>query len=163
MGKCFAKPVIGDVGRQFIPPPVSKLSMTSNEVRKVVREYVGDAHAIIWDAIYDTIEKEDVQRFLSTNINTEYIIERSDCDDFSIHLCSRFREHAYNMNTVGEKKGGPLFGIMTGDLRFKETDPPRYHAVCFFIDSEKKFYIVDGMYNEIVNLAPSMKVGEIIV
>ena len=156
--KCSGR-VAGDVIRPFLSPPTSKLALTSEEVYDLLKDKTEFAQIILWDNIYDTIEVEDVEKLLLANINTDYIIERSDCDDFSIHLCSRFREHAYNMNG----NGGPLFGILTGNLKVKEDDPARPHAVCFFIDSKRELYIVDGMYNQISQLTPSMVVSTILV
>ena len=157
-GKCI-KSKAGDAIRPFIPPPVSKLSLSSSEVHDLLSKVTKCPQIILWDSKYDTIEKEDVQAFLISNINTDYIVDRSDCDDFSIHLCSRFREHAYRMNGTG----GPLFGILTGDLRLTAENPSRPHAVCFFIDSQKQFHIVDGMWNSIHALEASMTVWTVVL
>lgn len=159
MGLSCTKASLGDAIRPVLRPPVSKLSLNTREVLNILSEATKCHQIFLWDSKYDTIELDDVQRFLVSNINTKYKSDRSDCDDFSIHLCSRFREFAYNMNG----SGGPLFGIMTGDLRLKDNDPPRSHAVCFFIDSKKKVWIVDGMWNEIHEIVPSMTFWTIIV
>lgn len=163
MGAACTKPVVGDLIRPFIPPPVSKLNLDGGEVNRIISEQTKTDNIILWDSHYDTIEYGDVKKFLLSNINATYVVDRCDCDDFSVHLTSRFREHAYGMTSSTGLKGGPLFGILTGDLKLKAGDADRPHAVCFFIDSQKQLYIVDGMYNDILTLTPSMTVWNVIV
>ncbi len=146
MGNCCRKSVAGDLIRPFIAPPSVKKTFTSGELYDILYTETKCDQIIMWDEQYDTVEVDDVKRFLRSNINNDYKVDAYDCDDFSISLCARVREWAWNR---AGKKGGLAFGILTGDLRFKETDPERPHAVCFFIDSVGKFHIVDGMYNHI--------------
>lgn len=138
MGQCIQKGMKA--------PVLGTEVLSADDVNTILRGYVGnDATIINWDGDYQTIESEDVKNFVKYNANLQYIINRYDCDDFSISLCARVREWVHD----APGSSGVCFGILTGDLRFKPEDPLRAHAVCFFIDSQKKLWICDGMWNDV--------------
>jgi hypothetical protein len=160
MGAGCRKSIAGDMLRPFIAPPSVKKTFTINEIYDILYSATKCIQIIMWDECYDAVDVDDIKRFLPSNINNDYKLDAYDCDDFSISLCARARDWAWNRNG---KKGGLAFGIITGDLRFKATDPGRPHAACFFIDSDKKLHIVDGMYNHIHELPEAASVWTIII
>lgn len=162
MGNCLKvkKPIIGNIIAEFIPPPSSSTKLTNNEVFEIIQKNTKCNQIIMWDGAYSSIEMEDVKRFLISNINQNYVSELYDCDNFSLSLCARIHE----WNSKGKKSGNGLaFGILTGDLRLKESDPIRPHAVCFFIDKNKNLFLTDGMYNSVLEFEPWMTCWTVIV
>jgi len=142
-----------------LPPPTSKKSFDISEVYLLLKDLTKCDNIILYDESYDSIELEDVKRFCTYNTNLKYKPRRFDCDDQSFSFMTRFREWAYDMN--GDN--GILCGFIAGDIKLKESDPSRPHGVCFFIDSEKRLYIVDAMYNEIYDYQTFMSCWSIIL
>lgn len=154
------KPLAGDFLRAVIPPPVVKKTFTNPEIYDIIWSYTKCENIILWDEQYDSIEEEDIKRFLISNINHEYVPESYDCEDHAISLCARLREWAYKR---ANRKGGLLTGLLAGNLKFNEKDDIRAHAVCFFIDSSGKLKLVDGTVNEIQDFGKYMTAWTVIV
>jgi len=152
MGQCAQK--------YMAPPTLGTQQLSPSDIQNVIQKNVGSgATVILWDSVYQTIEQPDVQNFIKYNTNLKYILDRYDCDDFSISLCARVREWIHD----APGSAGVCFGILTGDLRLKPEDPSRPHAVCFFIDSKLQFWIADGMWNSIYLIPPSFTVWQVIL
>jgi len=159
MGNCI-KPLAGDLIRPLIAPPTINKSFNSSEVYNIIKQATKCDTIILYDSVYDAIDTADVKRFLISNINNDYVADAYDCDNFTFAIVARVHNWAYKRKN---RSGGLCFGILAGDLRLQETDPERPHAVGFFIDSNKKLCVVDGMYNEILELQPWMRVWNVIV
>lgn len=152
MGQCAQK--------YMAPPTLGTQQLDTSTVQDAIRKHVGDnANIILWDSVYQTIEQSDVQNFIRYNTNLKYILDRYDCDDFSISLCARVREWVHDAPGTA----GVCFGILTGDLRKKPDDPARPHAVCFFLDSQLQLWIADGMWNDIYLMPNSFTVWQVIL
>lgn len=152
MGQCAQK--------AMAPPILGTQQLDPGVVQTAITKRVGnDVNIILWDSVYQTIEQPDVQNFIKYNANLTYILNRYDCDDFSISLCARVREWVHDAPGTA----GVCFGIMTGDLRLKANDPARPHAVCFFIDSKLQLWIADGMWNSIYLMPDSFTVSQVIL
>lgn len=95
---------------------------------------------------------------LSCTFLTKYVLEGNDCDDFAYIFLGRAREYYARMKKVE----GICFGYLDGDIRLKKEDPPRYHAVNWFIDEKKRFMIYDPMWNEIYEYKDHMTIWSII-
>ena len=144
MGNCCIKTMLA--------PPVSKKSFVSSEIYDLLYNATKCTNILLYDESYDSIELEDAKRFCTYNTNMPYKSRRFDCDDTSLVFLTRFREWCYSMNG----QDGVLIGFIAGDMKIKATDNERPHAVCFFIDSSKRIYIIDAMYNEIYEYQPYM-------
>lgn len=152
MGQCAQK--------AMAPPTLGIQQLDYGTVQTVIKKRVSDnATIIMWDSVYQTIESTDIQNFIHYNANLKYILDRYDCDDFSISLCARVREWVHDAPGTA----GVCFGIMTGDLRQKPEDPSRPHAVCFFIDSQLQVWIAEGMWNDVYLMPDSFQVWQIIL
>lgn len=145
----------------YVAPPKAKNTkqLSFGEVYNIVKTKTKCDQIILWDTVYSTINDEDVKTFLKFNINDPYVAEKHDCDDFSFILCGRFREYMFKSKITG----GPIFGILAGNLKKSASDPDRGHAVCFYINENLEFKIVDGMYNSIEEVFPSMDIWTVIV
>jgi len=151
---------MGQCAQKAMAPPTLGQQLDPSVVQVTIQKRVGDnANIIMWDSVYQTIEPADVQNFIRYNANLKYILDRYDCDDFSISLCARVREWVHDAPGTG----GVCFGIMTGDLRKKPEDPARPHAVCFFIDSQLQVWIAEGMWNDVYLMPDSFQVWQIIL
>ena len=152
MGQCAQK--------AMAPPVLGDKELDPGMVETAIRKYVGnDPTIIMWDSVYQTMEHTDVQNFIKYNANLKYILNRYDCDDFSISLCARVREWVHDAPGTA----GVCFGIMTGDLRRKPEDPARPHATCFFLDSQLQVWIAEGMWNDVYLMPESFQVWQIIM
>lgn len=152
MGQCAQK--------MMAPPILGEKQLNGGEVYAALRNQIGnDATIIMWDSVYQTIESQDVQSFIKYNANLKYILNRYDCDDFSVSLCARVREWVHDAPGTA----GVCFGIMTGDLRLKPEDPLRAHAVCFFLDSNMQVWIAEGMWNDVYLMPKSFTVWQVIL
>lgn len=159
MGNCL-KSTVGDAIRPFISPPVILKTFSAADINQVIKEQTKCDTIIMYDNEYDAIEVNDVKRFLKSNINNDYRVEANDCDDAGIIVTGRIRGWAYNRKN---RNGGLCFGLLSGNLKIKDSDPDRPHAVGFFIDSDKKIHICDGLWNEIYDITPSMEIWNVIV
>ena len=151
MGNCCIKTMLA--------PPVSKKSFTGSEIYDILYNATKCTNILLYDEAYDSIELEDAQRFCTYNTNYPYKSRRFDCDDIGFAFMARFREWCYSMNGTD----GVLIGFIAGNMKIKQTDNDRPHAVCFFIDSSKHIYIIDAMYNEIYEYQPYMVCWSIIM
>ena len=150
---------MGNACYKVLEPPTIKKSLDSSEVYNIIKNATGCQTILLMDSKYDCIEIEDVKRFLQFNTNKKYRINRYDCDDFSFSLIARFREWAYDANS----ENGLLFGLITGNLIALPTDDPRPHATGFFIGSDEKLYICDGMWNSIMEYKPYMGIWSVVL
>lgn len=145
--------------KTFIQPPKEGMTMTDNEVLEILKKVTKCENIILYDSIYSTIERDEVVQYLRLNVNYGYVKEKYDCDNYSNSLMTRIHEWAY----PADNKGGLLFGILNGDLRLEANADSRPHSVCFFIDHNKEFFIVDGMYNHLLKFEEFMTAWSIIV
>lgn len=159
MGNCL-KSTAGDAIRPFISPPTILKSFSGAEVYQVIKEQTKCDVIITYDSEYDAIEVDDVKRFLKSNINNDYSVDSFDCDDSGVITAGRIRDWAYNRKN---RKGGLCFGIIAGNLKLKEDAPSKPHACGFFIDSNKKMWLCEGLYNEIQEMKPFMEIWNVIV
>lgn len=160
MGNCIKKSDMGNLIRPFIAPPTIRKTINQGELSQIVFNKTDCNYSIYWDKEYDLIDEDDLKRYLLSNINNDYVSEAFDCDDFSFSLLGRVREWAYNRTN---RKGGLSFGILAGDLKLNDFDDYRGHAVCFFVTSDKKVKLLDGMTNEILDIRPSMTIDQLII
>jgi hypothetical protein len=158
MGNCLIAGA--DNARLLLPPPdLSTMEIDAGEMNDLLKKATGCDKIILFDSKYNPFSKSQIETFLKLNVNDTYLSERFDCDDFSIVLNARIREWCHN----APGNGAVAFGILTGDLRLKAEDPQRPHAVGFFVDIDKKTWICDGMYNDILEIQPFMTVWNVIV
>ena len=152
---------MGQCAQKYMPPPtLGTLELDPSVIETAIRKYVGNYPVIInWDSKYQTIEQSDVQNFIKYNTNLKYVLDRYDCDDFSVSLCARVREWVHDAPGTS----GVCFGILTGDLKMNPEDNSRPHAVCCFLDSQLKLWIADGMWNDIYEYKDSFTTWQIIM
>lgn len=141
MGNCFKK---------SIDPPKVVYQITSKEVRKIIESSLRAKpdHVKLADGNYGLYSLQDLKRFLNHDKTDKYnyIKESFDCDDFADvlkgHEREWFRFHKQPM--------GSTFGIVWGDIRNDEnSDKPRPHAVNYFIDDDKKLWLIEPQTDNI--------------
>lgn len=143
--------------------PISRLGPVLNpvEVSTVLSAAGVTANCQFKDSSYVTINLEDFVRFanIACNFGTKYKLEGNDCDDFAFIFLGRAREYYARAQSTS----GVLFGYLDGDIRRKENDPTRGHAVCWFIDENKQLHIYDPMWNEIYPFEKFMTAWSVVV
>ena len=129
--------------------PTITETISSAELKTIIKGAFGNSITIIKaDKDYALYSKSDLERFLSNDKvdKLKYANSKFDCDDFAISLCGK--ERSWYRQAEGD--AGSTFGILHGDLRKKETDTePRHHAVNYFIDENKKIWLIEPQTDEI--------------
>uniref|UniRef100_A0A6C0IX14 Agglutinin C-terminal domain-containing protein n=1 Tax=viral metagenome TaxID=1070528 RepID=A0A6C0IX14_9ZZZZ len=145
MGNCLTKKIVTS-------PPHEGTSLTSVEVRDIIKRAFridNDAIIFIGDREYFAYSIDKLQEFLAEDSVNKltYANERLDCDDFARILQGREREW-FSKSTSGS--GASTLGCVWGDLRpSEESTEPNYHAMNFFIDSERRVFMIEPQNDEI--------------
>lgn len=165
MGSCVSlnlkKSDAGNLIRPLIKPPTVTKTINLSEMNQILYKATKCDNMIFWDDQYDLISEDEIKRFLYSNINETYVEGGAyDCDDFSFSVLARAREWAYNRVN---RRGGLGIGVLAGDLRLNEADPYRGHAVAFFITPAGQVKLLDGMYNQILDIKPWMDIKQLII
>jgi hypothetical protein len=152
---------MGQCASTIVKPPTIKSNIDSGEVYNILQKAAPDATILTFDSSYSIIDFEEFKNFCQlANLNpTPYRLESHDCDDYSFIFLGKVREW-YARNQTG---GGLCVGILTGDLRLKEDDPARGHAVNCFIDNDKKLKIFDPMWTSFEEIKPWMSIWNIVM
>lgn len=138
--------------------PKIGIDLTTTEIRDIIKEntYLEGSQVKISDDLHFAITFEDQKKFILMDISKfiKYKKNSFDCDDFS--LISSGLEHFWFKLSINDK--GSTYGIIYGDIRDPDhPDEPRSHAMNFFIDSEKQFYLVEPQNGKIYKPVPSSR------
>lgn len=152
---------MGQCASTVIKPPTIVATLDYAEVYAIIAAAAPGCNILLFDDNYSIVDFEEFKNFCQlANLNpTKYRIHSHDCDDYSFIFLGKLREW-YARNNTG---GGCCVGIMTGDLRLKETDNARMHAVNVFIDSDKKLKFFDPMWTSFEEIKPWMGIVNIIM
>jgi len=128
-----------------VPPPSEGTKLTSAEVKNLLKTELrlDDEKIFVGDRDYLAYSVEKLQEFLAADLvdKIKYRSEVLDCDDFARILQGREREW---FGKTSMQNCGSTLGTVWGDLRAtEESEEPYHHAMNFFIDSEKRVYMVE--------------------
>lgn len=135
-----------------VAPPSEGIILTNTEIADIIQtKFKMDRSKIfIGDKNYLAYPLETLKKFLEKDLadKIKYRSEVLDCDDFARILQGRERE--WFGRTQIENCGGSTFGCVWGDLRpTEESINPSYHAMNFFIDSDKNLWMVEPQTDKI--------------
>jgi hypothetical protein len=136
---------ISAINSSNVPAPTDGTKMSSKEVKDLLHEKfnLDNSKIFVGDRDYLAYSLETLKEFLQADLSNKikYQSEKLDCDDFARILQGREREW-FGRTTV--EGCGSTFGCIWGDLRpTEESEEPYYHAMNFFIDSDKKVWMVE--------------------
>lgn len=134
-----------------VEPPTTGTRLTSAEVRQIIKEAfnLDDAKIFVGDKEYLAYSLDKLNEFLEADLanKLKYRSEVIDCDDFARILQGREREW---FAKTTQKECGSTLGCVWGDLRENNNiDKPYYHAMNFFIDSERRLFMVEPQTDEL--------------
>lgn len=139
-----------------VPPPVVGTRLTNEEMRaiiKAVTKLTDDADVRLGDGTYCAYSKAALETFLASDPTNglRYKSESFDCDDFARVLVGREREWFRRAN--GD--GGSTLGTIWGDIRLASAPTVvRPHALNFFIDADRQFWIVEPQNDTLTKPTP---------
>jgi hypothetical protein len=146
-------------------PPLYTPPATMNYVDLyafLYEHFTEHAHVLVNDRDYGVITRELVEDFLRTDHtdSLQYAAESFDCDDFALVTAGRFRLW-FRRRCPGL---GCAFGFISGDLRpARAPDTPRMHAMCCFIDNERRIWILEPQNDAIMQLADTSRVRFVLI
>lgn len=134
-----------------IDPPKKKYPIDHTEILTLLKaEFGEECHIYLSDIDYNTVTKQELQRFLKndkTNYN-KYVADVFDCDDFSYRLLGEI--------TIGAWCDIP-FGILWVDT------PNGGHAVNVFVDKSRSVWIVEPANDNIFKLPDDWTPGLVVL
>ena len=156
MGQCCSV-----LAATTMPLPTPGPTLNTSEISRIIGTAGVNVGCQYKDAKYVTINLADFKRFANAAcvFGTKYKLEGNDCDDHAFVFLGRARE--YYARTASDC--GTLFGYLDGDIKMSANDPTRAHAVCWFIDESKQFYVYDPMWNNIYPFEKWMTAWSIVV
>lgn len=147
MGNCIGKVVRSS---KLPPTPSDGTSLTSDEMREIIKEKLRmkSSRINLGDRNYFAYNIDELKGFLAADFgdSIKYQHDSFDCDDFTYMMMGREKEW-YGQRT---SKQGSTFGIVWGDIRYKEEDKNENpHAVNFFIDKDLTLWLVEPQSDKI--------------
>lgn len=144
-------------------PPKVITKLTGDELRNILQTQLNNPDRMhITDAMYGLYSMNDLKGFLESDYtdSLKYVKESFDCDNFAMVLLG----HEKEWYGQGKTFCGSCFGYLAGDIRKSETDTERRgHAVNFFIDENKKVWLIEPQTDAIFELTSNSKVWIAIV
>jgi hypothetical protein len=152
---------MGNCSTSTIGKPTIIKTINHAEMSVIIQKSTSCPNVILFDSYYDLIDEKNIELFLSSNLSPhKYIKEAYDCDDYAFSLVGKIREWAYHRTN---KNGGLSIGLIAGDLKVKEFDNYRGHAVVFFINSDEKLRLIEADTNIIVDVTKYMTIDHVIL
>ena len=142
-----------------ISVPKERLTLNAAEI-SVILGFTACQNIILFDDHYTCIDSQTVVNWANTHTSKKYDINRFDCDDISLSFVVKFREWIYDTTAFVY---GPCIGLISGDLKLRENDPYRGHAIAWFIDNKEELWLIEPQNGHIYKFEKWMSVFSIII